>query len=148
MIKINQTYAGEKRKLKSKHPGKSETGSEINFNSILETKIEIDNQFTIEELLDSIDKQAKRFIDNQSLIELNKYKEAIKEILTFISKNGMKSEVLRRRRSSRKADFLIIKEIDNKLLELSKHITGPGNKAFNILKQMEEIRGLVFDLIY
>lgn len=147
-MKINRAYAGEKRKLKSNRHGKSESASEVNFNSILETKIETDNQFTIEQLLDSIDKQAKRFIDNQTLVELNNYKETIKEILTYISKNGMESEVLRRRRSSRKADFLIIKEIDKKLLELSKHITGQNNKAFNLLKQMEEIRGLVFDLVY
>jgi len=42
-------------------------------------------------------------------------------------------------------DFAIVEEIDSKLLALSEAVTR-NNKAFDLLKTVEEIRGLLLDL--
>ncbi len=123
---------------------KSEKSKSI-FSGILKTSIEkTDND--IEDLMDSLKDQEKKFLDLQTLIELNNYKKAIKKILDMIIKGGFQNDVYKNRKKNK--EYLIIREIDQKLLELTKLVTSPQNKAFSLFKEIEEIRGLIFDLIY
>ncbi|MBN1498699.1 MAG: DUF327 family protein [Spirochaetes bacterium] len=148
-MRISSAYTKEREKLKSRGKDREIHASESSsFSKIFE--ITADNAFsqTIDEFMNDLQDHEKKFLDTQSLFELNRYRSKVKEILAYIIKNSMQTSSLQRKRSSRKADFLIIKEIDSKLLDLTKTISGSGNKAFNLLKTIEEIRGLIFDLTY
>ncbi len=148
-MRISSAYTKEREKLKSRGKEKEIASSDsASFSQIFEVTAKSAFSQTVEEFMNDLADHEKKFLDVQSAYELNRYRTKVKEILAYIMKNSMETATLQRKRSSRKADFLIIKEIDQKLLELTKTITGNGNKAFNLLKTIEEIRGLIFDLTY
>ena len=94
--------------------------------------------------------QEKKFLDSQSLYELEKYKALIKKILKMILENGFESRKLdltsREKRMGR-AEKTVIDKIDENLIKLAQMITQKSD-AFSLLKTIEEIRGLIFDLVY
>jgi uncharacterized protein YaaR (DUF327 family) len=81
------------------------------------------------------------------LYYLNRYRSIVEKILKKILNEGFETQKLKRLRKD-KADFIIVKKINDKLFELAREITSRNNKAFNLLRTIEEIRGLVFDLLY
>lgn len=148
MIKIDPLVSRDKAKLRKSRKKESSKTSGVSFSSTLESVVETETENAVQGLLDDLKDHERRFLDSQSLYELEKYKRKVKEILKMITDNGMETQVLRRRRSLNKADFVIIKQIDDKLHSLTKMISGPDNKAFSLMKQLEEIRGLILDLSY
>ena len=94
-------------------------------------------------MMDDLHDQEKRFLEKRDLEELANYKALVQKLLTFISDSSFESKELSRLKST-KAPFLITKKINEKLLEISQQISR-GNKAFNLLKELDEIRGLILD---
>ena len=147
MIKINQTGPKLNEKAASKTKGKkSQKTGKLDFSHELENTISHEFSGSIDTLMNDLKDQEKRFLDQQSLYELEKYKALVQKILKNILDEGFQTGTLKRRRRDR-ADFTVIKNINDKLFALSQAIT-KGNKAFNFFKTIEEIRGLVFDLVY
>lgn len=136
----------EKNKIKSKKKSSFVNRNNNTFQTELEKNIYDKIDGSIDELLDDLKDQERRFLHNQTYSESIKYKSLIKKILQTVLENGIKTQTLKRNRKDR-ADFTILKMIDDKLLDISRAIT-TSNKAFDLLKSIEEIRGLIFDLIY
>lgn len=129
----------------------SSGGSKISkFTTELENRISLEFSGSIEELMTDLQDQEKRFLDSQSLYELEKYKALIKKILKMILENGFESRKLdltsREKRMGR-AEKTVIDKIDENLIKLAQLITQKSD-AFGLLKTIEEIRGLIFDLVY
>jgi len=129
----------------------SSGGSKISkFTTELESRISLEFSGSIEELMTDLQDQEKRFLDSQSLYELEKYKALIKKILKMILENGFESRKLdltsREKRMGR-AEKTVIDKIDENLIKLAQMITQKSD-AFSLLKTIEEIRGLIFDLVY
>lgn len=147
MIKIDPLFSKNKTGIR-KSSGKrtSSAAGSSSFSEALSESIEIESNNAVEQLLNDLKDQERKFLDTQSMYELEKYKRKVKDILKLITDNGMETVTLKRRRRLNKADFTIINKIDEKLLQLTTTVTGPQNKAFNLMKQLEEIRGLILDL--
>lgn len=104
----------------------------------------------IDELMTDLKDQEKRFLDSQSLYELERYKLLVKKILKMILEQGFESQKLEptsREKRLGRAEKTIIRQIDENLVSLSRMITVKSD-AFGLMKKIEEIRGLIFDLIY
>jgi len=104
----------------------------------------------IDELITDLHSQEKRFMDSQSLYELERYKLLVKKILKMILEKGFESQKLEpstREKRLGRAEKTIIKQIDDNLVDLSRMVTVKSD-AFGLMKKIEEIRGLIFDLIY
>jgi uncharacterized protein YaaR (DUF327 family) len=147
MIDINPTSPkkDDKVKVKSKKRTKSVEHGNTFINS-LEKTIKFDFQGTIDELLNDLKDQEREFLEKQSSYELNRYKSLVKKILKTILDEGYHTKKLKQTKKNR-ADFLIIDKINDKLTAVSTYITSRNNKAFNLLREIEEIRGLIFDLL-
>ncbi len=148
MIELPRTGSkredSSKLKVKKKKPGsRAEKGK--TFSGQLENTLSYDYRGTIDELFADLDEQEKRFLDQQSLQELIRYKSLIRKILKTLLDEGVETKVLKKTRTN--FAELTVREIDRKLLELSSAITRK-NKAFDLLKTIEEIRGLVLDLVH
>jgi uncharacterized protein YaaR (DUF327 family) len=139
------TKREENNKLKIKKKPGSVQSKEKTFSSQLENSISFEFRGTLDELMADLDKQEKRFLDQQSLQELARYKALIRKILKALLEEGVETKTMKKTR--RNFAELTVREIDEKLLELSAAITR-NNKAFNLLKAIEEIRGLVLDLVH
>lgn len=147
MINIIPTTTKKEGKIKIKSKKRARDVKENSFSESLKESVNFDFQGTIEELLDELKDQEKQFVEKQSQYELNRYKSMVQKILKMIQDKGFETIKLKPRKKQ-KSDFFIVKEINGKIVELTKKVTNSKNKAFNLLKEIEEIRGLILDLLY
>lgn len=152
MIEIPRTDSRQKPREGIKSRSKASTGGSrvSKFTTELDNRISLEFNGSIEELMTDLQDQEKKFLDAQSLYELEKYKSLIKKILKMILETGFESRKLdltsREKRMGR-AEKTVIDKIDENLIKLSQMITRSSD-AFNLMKTIEEIRGLIFDLVY
>jgi len=152
MIEIPRTDSRQKPRegIKAKTRASS-GGSKISkFTTDLDNRISIEFHGSIEELMTDLQDQEKRFLDSQSLYELEKYKILLKKILKMILENGFESrrlDLTSREKRMGKVEKTVIDKIDENLIKLAQMITRSSD-AFDLLKTIEEIRGLVLDLVY
>ena len=146
MIEITPTKAGQERRLDSKKAGRSGRAAErSSFESVLTSAVELETDRAIDALLDDLKDQEKRFIDAQSLFELQKYKILLQKVLKHLLDDSYEKVTIPRRRRD-KADYVIINIINEKVESLAKTLATTQNKAFALMKTLEEIRGLICDL--
>lgn len=134
----------EKLKIKSRRSSPSASQSKESFRISLDDAIKFHFDGTFDELLDDLKDQEKRFLESQTIYELNRYKAVVKKILSMVLDDAMETKTLKRYRKDR-SDFTIVDKINEKLMEISEAVIR-NNKAFNLLKTIEEIRGLILDL--
>jgi uncharacterized protein len=147
---INVTPTNQKKEDNSKVKSKIKSHivkSKQPFNSVLNERISFEFEGSIENLLNDLKDEEKSFLENQSLYYLNRYRSIVEKILKKILEEGYETLKLKRLRKD-KADFIIINKINSGLFEIANNITNKNNKAFNLLKKIEEVRGLIFDLLY
>jgi len=152
MIEIPRTDSRQKpREGINAKTRASSGGSKISrFTTELDNRISIEFHGSIEELMTDLQDQEKRFLDSQSLYELEKYKALIKKILKMILENGFESrrlDLTSREKRMGKVEKTVIDKIDENLIKLAQMITRSSD-AFDLLKTIEEIRGLILDLVY
>jgi len=145
-LKINSGQQ-DKSKIKNRKRTGALSPGESRFSSDLASSISYSFEGTFDELMDNLKDHEKKFIDSQTLYDLNRYKSVVSKILKLIQEQSMSTRTLKRARMSNKEDFTIIEIINQKLLDLTSEITR-RSQGFNIMKTMEEIRGLLFDLLY
>ncbi len=151
MIEIQKTNMRRQAKggIKSRKKAGVDSVSS-SFASELVKTVQTEYYGTVEELLEDLKEQEKRFLDQQSHYELERYKSLVKKILKMILEKGFENRSLeltaRDKRLSR-GEMSVVNKIDENLIKLSQMVTRSSD-AFNLLKTIEEIRGLVFDLIY
>lgn len=151
MIEIQKTNMRRQAKGGTKSNKKTGVGSvSSSFASELVKTVQTGYYGSIEELLDDLKEQEKRFLDQQSHYELERYKSFVKKILKMILEKGFENRSLEQTSRDKRlgrAEKSVIDKIDENLIKLSQMVTRSSD-AFNLLKTIEEIRGLVFDLIY
>ncbi|HNW27498.1 MAG TPA: DUF327 family protein [Spirochaetota bacterium] len=148
MIEITgaRTRKDEKEKISKKGRLSSVKHGSKTFSSELHKTMALDIEGTIDELMEDLKDQEKRFLEKQNDHELLRYKALVQKIIKQIIAEGLQEKTLKRKKKNW-GDYVIIEKINTKLLDLTSAITRQ-NKAFNLLKTIEEIRGLILDLVY
>lgn len=149
MIKIASTNMkkDDNSRIKSKKKSLPVKLREESFAIALQNRIKFNFQGDIDELLDELKEEEKHFLEKRSLYELNRYRSIVQKILRKILVEGLKTKSLTCPRRDN-ADFIIVQIVNSRLLDIAKEITKETNKGFNLLKAIEEIRGLILDLVY
>ncbi len=147
MIPISNTKAKKEENSRVKSKQRShDVRQKESFGTVLNDRISFEFKGAIDELLNDLKKEEKEFLERQSQYHLRRYKSVVEQLLKKILDEGFETSKLRRLKRD-KADFVIVNKINSRLFEITGYITS-NNKAFNLLKAVEEIRGLVFDLLY
>ena len=145
-------FKKRKKKIKNKKDKK------ITFVSILNSEIETTENVSgvseiydiedIESVLDKVFETGEKLKQNQSLENIKNYKKIVKKFLEYIIKNTFKVEektsgvnILKRKK------FTLVKIIDKKLESLATDVLSRQKKQFDILQKIDEINGLIVDLI-
>ncbi|PKL36257.1 MAG: hypothetical protein CVV44_18770 [Spirochaetae bacterium HGW-Spirochaetae-1] len=149
MIEISQTNNRREDRTKIKNKGKSSSvgRKDSDFKTELKNAVSFDVQGSLDDLLSDLSDQEKRFLDSQSLYDLNRYKALVQKILKIVLEESIETRTIKRRKSDNKADFLVADIINKKLLEITQNLTR-SNPAFNLMKTIEEVRGLILDLVH
>ncbi|OHD65891.1 MAG: hypothetical protein A2176_03525 [Spirochaetes bacterium RBG_13_51_14] len=148
MIEITGTRGkkDEQEKISKKGKLSSVRRGSKSFSAELHKMMAQEFEGTIEELLENLKDQEKRFLDQQTEYEMNRYKALIQKIIKSVLDEGLQEKTMKRKKKNW-GDFVIIEKINDKILAITDAIT-KHNKAFDLLKTMEEIRGLILDLVY
>ena len=152
MIEIPRTGLKQQSRADRKPAKRGGIGSTSSskFSAELDNRITSDIRVDVDELIGDLLEQEKRFLDLQSIYELEKYKLLVRDILKMILDKGFQTQKLElssREKRLGRAEKTIVKQIDEGLIKLSAMITRSSD-AFELMKQIEEIRGLIFDLVY
>jgi hypothetical protein len=102
----------------------------------------------LEELLDEVHQRGQTLADSQSLENIKRYRQAVSEFLSYVVDNMLTVEeqtsggnILRRKR------FTQVKIIDRKLESLLQGVLQNQVKQLDLLERINEIRGLLVDLV-
>ncbi|MCK5007545.1 MAG: YaaR family protein, partial [Spirochaetales bacterium] len=102
----------------------------------------------LEELLDEVYETGEILVESQSLENIKRYRRAVRSFLDYVVSNMIAveeqtsgSNILRRKR------FTQVKIIDGRLERLAAQVLQNQGKQLDILEKINEIRGLLVDLI-
>lgn len=118
------------------------------FLDILESVVPSHSEETRElnELWKELPDLEKQLIQSPDKRNLDLYKQHVKTIAEIVLKKNYKLLQATLKGRSDQRDLRYVKILDEKLDLLAKTMFSPQNTAFHILKQMDEIRGLLIDL--
>lgn len=146
MIKIVPGKTDGDTRLGGKRPaGAAKGASGTSFSSVLTEAVATETEHAVDSMMNDLSEQERRFLDTQSQYELNKYKLLLQKIMKELVSDSYQTKIIDRR-SRNRADYLIINQINEKIDSLAKILVSSDNKAFSLMKTMEEIRGLIYDL--
>lgn len=118
------------------------SASLVTFSTLPETDADL------EVLLDNVNEIGERLKESVSLGVVQDYKRAVRDFLAYIVKNTLAVErhesgpsVLKRKR------FTLIRVIDQKLERLAAGILLDQRTQLDILRRIDEISGLLIDLL-
>lgn len=120
-----------------------------------ENHSELVEDFDFEELIESdikeipgiIERLGERLSENPTLKNFNTYKMAIKLLLEAIKKNFESRETLSRVSFSKQKLYKTVEIIDRNLAELAELILNQERDRLTYLKLLQNIKGLVVDLL-
>ena len=123
----------------------SELGKE--FSDLLSSAGKELTKEKMQQLLNQIDEQGKRLGAKKNLQELKKYKELIKKFMDEAVQTGLEfNEQQSFDRYGRTKKYKIIRQIDEKLMDLTNRIVDKEQKQIDILDKIGEIKGLLINL--
>ncbi|UCF97958.1 MAG: DUF327 family protein [Spirochaetaceae bacterium] len=115
---------------------------------LFDADVHADHGSNLEELLDEVHQSGEMLIENQSMNNIKRYRQAVTAFLDYVVSKMLTVEeqtsggnILRRKR------FTQVKIIDNKLERLVGSVLQNQGKQLDLLDRVNEIRGLLIDLI-
>jgi hypothetical protein len=123
----------------------SERGSEAEFSSLMDSP---EAGEALEELLDEVNESGERLHESQSLENIRVFRESVKRFLGYVVKHALDVEehvsggnILKRKK------FTLVEVIDRKLESLASAVLAGQADQMEILRRIDEIRGLLVDLV-
>ena len=119
----------------------------ISFKEVIGTRRE---DITFERLtkrMQELEAQGKVLADTQSIEHLRKYKKLVKDFMDDAVKNGLQLEERRgfSQRGSAKV-YKLVKEVDQKLVELTNAVLDKEERGISLLGMIGEIQGMLINI--
>jgi uncharacterized protein len=143
-VKINQSLGiNQERFLPVREKGK-ETAD---FQQLLTKKQTDFSQERLQSILKELDKHETRLSHSRTVQDLISYKQKIREFLQEVVQNGYSLDEHRSAFSNgREKRLKLIKQVDEKLVELSNQVLENQAPSVELLEKMGEIKGLLVNL--
>lgn len=130
-------------------PIREKTTAFTSFSQVIKQKQSILSQERLQSLMTQIEKQGSRLQDSQTLQDLISYKKTIHSFLQEVVHNGLSVEdQYGQLPNGRGKKLKLIKQVDQKLLELSQQVLEQSSSQVDILAKMGEIKGLLINLYW
>lgn len=122
--------------------------------SLLLTSREVEDA-SIEELLDNIHEAGEKLIEKPFISSIKEYKNAVRKFIGYIVNNAYEAETdIQTRRFLKNGmpvldekKWVKVKVVDEKLEKLASYIVQSQGSQLTILKKIEEIEGILIDLM-
>lgn len=116
----------------------------VKLNNLEQEQIRIE----LKSLYDHIESQSNKLSDKLFIEDLIQYKKLVREFLNITVNNShvfFKENSLDRR--GRHRIYSLVKKVDHELDELTQEFLDIENKRINILKRINEIQGILMDIM-
>lgn len=144
---IRQNRTGRPEKTQPRERKESGMPKKAEFASLLNELIPQDKEPELHELWSQFLETEQELIRNPVEANLEKYAGLVKRIAQLLIQKNTRLKTLKRKTASGKEILLTYVEvIDEKLQKMVLAIQSKKNTAFEILRNLYEIRGLLFDL--
>ncbi|RPJ06001.1 MAG: DUF327 family protein [Spirochaetaceae bacterium] len=142
-----------------KKTGKKEKTINTGFSNVIESLREegsalfseedFEEQYDqLESLLSGIAGEGEELVRHPTLQNVKKYREKVKHFISYLVKHNIEvTEQFSGTTIMRRKKYMVIKIIDDKLEELSKEFLRGQAASLSILQRVEEINGLLVDLM-
>ncbi len=107
-----------------------------------------DAEAALEDLLDEVNESGERLHESQSLENIKGFREAVRRFLSYVMKRALEvtehvsgSNILKRKK------FTLVDVIDRKLESLAGAVLAGQADQMEILRRIDEIKGLIVDLM-
>jgi uncharacterized protein YaaR (DUF327 family) len=165
MERINRFNEADFRNLdRSKRKKNKKKASGVPFNSVLheiEETSESGSTYSLdvaedidhlEDVLDEIHELGEKIKQNPTLESVKQYKTAVRSFLRFVVKKGLSTEKIQLSnfkvlKTKGQRELTIVKIIDEKLERLAATVFQNQRNQFDVLSKIDEIYGLLVDLI-
>jgi uncharacterized protein len=105
------------------------------------------SQEKLQSILNELSLQEKRLSHSQTMQDLIAYKHTIRSFLQEVVQNGYSLDEQRSQMSNgREKRLKVIKQVDQKLVELSEQVLERQATSVQLLEKMGEIKGLLVNL--
>jgi len=111
---------------------------------------ELDGSETVESLLDDVYESGEALTKDPVFGPLNGYKTTVRRFMKYIIENSLDAEEIlgaRNPKTMRQKKYFIIHVVDEKLESLAAHVLKNQIDQFEILRRIDEIHGILVDLI-
>ena len=119
--------------------------------SISNSFFDLESDDKLEDLLDEIHERGDNLKEGASLKELLEYKKAVKKFIKYVINNTLESEIIEGAKFNvlkrKQKKYTLIKVIDTKLEQLAAGVMQNHAGKLNMLTRIEEIQGLIVDLL-
>jgi len=115
------------------------------FSSLLQQKLYV--QQSLEEQLLAIDEQAGRLASHRTMEELVRYRQRIRAFLQTVVDSGLTVETVHGNDRRRLRQYYLVEQVDELLLKLAEEVLDKEVPRLSILARLDEIRGLLINLI-
>lgn len=140
---------GRKQFNNFSHKNTVNIDAENKFSSFLEQEEKEQSKEELNKLLKDIEKQSKILVNSKKTKDLLTYKELIKKYMDEVVDRAIYlEEKYGYDNLGRKKRYKIVKEIDQKLIELTNNILENEEDTLTILEKMGDIQGLLINLYY
>ena len=105
----------------------------------------------IEELVDQLHSSGEQLKESPSLSNIKDYRKAVSDFLQYISKHALEAEQIEGAHYhplKKQKKFTIIKVVNERLEQLATGILQSQFTQLDILKRVEEINGMIVDLLH
>ncbi|MCF7928940.1 MAG: YaaR family protein [Spirochaetales bacterium] len=108
----------------------------------------IDSHAPVEQMLDEVHSLGERLKGNPTITEIREYKKAVRSFMRYVLARSFEVEQKRSSLNPLKAKkHTLVRVIDKKLDELAEGILQNQRRQLDLLKKIEEIYGLLVDLV-
>lgn len=111
---------------------------------------ELDGSETVESLLDDVYEAGEALKKDPVFGPLNGYKKTVRRFMRYIIENSLKAEEMlgtRNPKTMQQKTYLIVRVVDEKLESLAAHVLKNQIDQFEILRRIDEIHGILIDLM-
>lgn len=126
---------------------KTGTEAKVSFQEVMQRGRDNSQYERLNNLMIKIDDQGKTLSESRTIDELRKYKQLVKEFMDDAVKLGLSLEERKGfNRRGRTKVYKIVREVDQKLLDLTNAVIKDQKKGLDILGMVGEIRGLLVNI--
>lgn len=157
---LQHELTSEAAKTQKKHQKNSGKTSKGGFGSVLGRMFSssesqaasthaIDDERALQNLMDEIQQLGQRLSAFPGVDNLARYKQAIRDFLSHTTGKGYAvEEHISRRNILNQKKYSLVKVVDEKLDRLTKAMLGSQKKQLELLADIEEINGLLVDILH